>query len=314
MARVTSRSGALFLGLAIFTSCRAATPVVETPGRRNEAEESARRALAAEQSIEVATLPARTLGVPPFDVSPGDTLLAPLAYGLADLLMTDLARSSQLQIVDRLRLDALLRELDLVEAGRVDTTTAPRLGKLVGARRLVLGALTRRSGARMFIDADVADVASGEVESAVSAGAPVAEILRAEKELAFRLFDALEVNLTPAERAAVEQLPTKNVEALLAYSRGVRYEVEGRYGEAAEEHARAVQMDPGFQAARTRLKEAQAAAAETPQIAAPGIGLPAALIVDRVNNPSVPTFGGPQDPSVSLTSQVNIRIIITVPE
>ncbi|HZI44674.1 MAG TPA: CsgG/HfaB family protein, partial [Ilumatobacter sp.] len=77
----------------------------------------------------------------PFSVDGVDTALAPLAYALADLLMTDLARSAQLRIVDRLRLDALLREVRLVEAGRVDTATAPRVGRLVGARRLVIGAL-----------------------------------------------------------------------------------------------------------------------------------------------------------------------------
>jgi hypothetical protein len=61
-------------------------------------------------------------------LSATDTLIAPLAYGLADLLITALQRSGQLQIVDRLRLDALLRETQLVEAGRVDRTTAPRVG------------------------------------------------------------------------------------------------------------------------------------------------------------------------------------------
>lgn len=298
---------AALLAACLCASCRPVAPVqVEAEGRR-QAEESARQAVAVEQSIQVADFPPRSVGIPPFEVASGDTLVAPLAYGLADLLMTDLARSSQLQVVDRLRFDALLRELELVETGRVDAATAPRVGKLVGARRLVLGTLGERPGEKMVIDARIADVASGQVQNAVSAGAPLADILRAEKELAFRLFDALEVNLTPAERAAVEQLPTKNVEALLAYGRGVRYEVEGRYREAADEYRRALSLDPEFQAAATRLDASEAAAGEATDRTV-------ALTVDRLNSPFVPDLGGPQDPSVALGQQVDVRIIVTVPE
>src|SRR5688572_19931288 len=136
-------------------ACRPAPSGRVGPDPTTEAELAARRAVAAEQSIRADTLPVRSLGVAPFSVDGVDTALAPLAYALADLLMTDLARSAQLRIVDRLRLDALLREVRLVEAGRVDTATAPRVGRLVGARRLVIGALAAETGNRFAIQARV---------------------------------------------------------------------------------------------------------------------------------------------------------------
>ncbi|MGH7579786.1 MAG: CsgG/HfaB family protein, partial [Gemmatimonadales bacterium] len=211
-------------------------------------------------------------------------------YGLADLLTTDLARSGRLQIVDRLRLDAVLREIDLVESGRVDTATAPRVGRLVQARRLVLGSLTATPGGGLAIDARVADVASGEVRQAVSASAPLADILRAEKELAFRLFDQLQVTLTPAERGLVEQLPTRNVTALLAYSRGVRYEAEGRYGEAREAYQRAVQIDPAFRGAQERLESIDAEPGVPPTVIA-GADRLAAKVIDGINGPYLSPMG-----------------------
>jgi TolB-like protein len=305
--------------------CHAATPGGVTPERR-AAEEAARRAIATEQGFDASSLAPHSVGVPPFDVAIQDTMLSPLGYGLADLLMTDLARSANLQVVDRLRLDAVLQEIRLVEAGRVDTTTGPRVGRLIRARQLVLGGLSQRSAGELAIDARIADVTTGEVRTAVSATAKLEDILRAEKELAFELFDQLNVSLTPAERAAVEQLPTKNVAALLAYSRGVRFQVEGRYEAAAREYRQAVQLDPGFQPAAERLDDVQTPSGPPQTVAAAAAENEAAqsaraadVVTDRLNGVLVSPIGNQQiiNPIVGgglTTLPATIIITISVPE
>jgi TolB-like protein len=284
----------VFVGaIVLLGACGGPQPGPVTPERQAAAEQAARDAIANEQALDFTTMDPRSLGIPPFESPPSDTILAALGYGLADLLTTDLARSGQLQVVDRLRLDAVLREIRLVESGRVDTSTAPRVGRLVQARRLVLGGLRRTPDGGLAIDARVADVASGDIREAVSAGAPLADILQAEKELAFRLFDRLGVTLTPAERGQVEQMPTKNVTALLAYSRGVRFEAEGRYAEAKDAYQRAVQLDPGFQGAQERLEGAggePATAAPATQVASGTDGL-ASKVVGDINGPYLSPLG-----------------------
>jgi TolB-like protein len=304
--------------------CHAATPGGVTPERR-AAEEAARRAVATEQGLDASSLAPHSVGVPPFDVAIQDTMLSPLGYGLADLLMTDLARSANLQVVDRLRLDAVLQEIHLVEAGRVDTTSAPRVGRLIRARQLVLGGLSQRSAGEFAIDARIADVTTGEVRTAVAATAKLEDILRAEKELAFELFDQFNVSLTPAERAAVEQLPTKNVAALLAYSRGVRFQVEGRYEAAAREYRQAVQLDPGFKPAAERLDDVQApspaqtvATVQADNEAAQSARA-ADVVTDRLNGVLVSPIGNQQiiNPIVGgglTTLPATIIITISVPE
>jgi TolB-like protein len=280
----------LAAGLAcLLAGCGKPQSATVSPARQ-AAEEAARAAIANERSLDVNTPVPHSLGVPPFEVNATDTNLAVLGHGLADLLTTDLARSGRLQVVDRLRLDAVLREIQLVESGRVDATTAPRVGRLVQARRLVLGSLTEMPGGGLAIDAQVADVASGEVRQAVSASAPLADILRAEKELAFRLFDQLEVTLSPAERGQVEQLPTKNVAALLAYSRGVRYEAEGRYGEARNAYQQAVQLDPAFRGAQERLDGVDAVPGVPPPVLAGADGL-ADKVIAGINGPYLSPVG-----------------------
>ena len=315
---------AVALGVAL-AACRPPSSGGIPPDRATVAELAARQAVASEQSIRADTLSARSLGVAPFAVGVADTALAPLAYGLADLLMTDLARSAQLRVVDRLRLDALLREVQLVEAGRVDPATAPRVGRLVGARRLIVGALANEPGRNVGVQARIADVVTGEVRSAVSASAALSDILAAEKELAMRLFRELGVNLTPAEQRAVEERPTRNLAALLAYSRGVRYEVEGRYDAAAAEYRSALGIDPSFTIAGSRLSDVQTRhgsadtriAARTNQRAGQ-VARATNVTVDRVNGVFVSPIGGSQqtgvvtDPSYPAQTAI-IIVLITMP-
>jgi TolB-like protein len=297
--------------LVTFAAALACVPPSATSAeRRRAADEFARRALATEQTITPELLPPRTVGVAPLGVSGADTTLAPLAYGLADLLMTDLSRSPQLQVVDRLRLDALLRELQLVDYGRVDTATGPRVGKLVGARHLVVGSMEQQPAARVAFEVRLANAATGEIRSAVSATSTLDDILAAEKELAFRIFDQLGVNLTPAERALVEQRPTQNLAALLAYSRGVRYEAEGRFDAARREYEAAVRLDPSFTRAGARLSTVQG---QTVGFRAPEqLARVSEVAAERVNatafqNPVA--VRGAADPAFPT---LTIRVVITV--
>jgi TolB-like protein len=300
-----SRAALASLALVLL-ACRASTDVV--PERVTEAEMAARRAVAAERSLATAELPERTIAVPPLRADGTDTLLAPLAYGLADLLMTDLARSAQLQVLDRVRLDAMLRELQLVSAGRVDSAAAPRVGRLVGARRLVIGAIAAQEGDRIVVDARLADVTTGEVQLAASATARLADILDAEKALAFRIFDQLGVNLTPAERAAVDQRPTRNLQALLSYSRGVRFEAEGRYAAAAAEYQRAITLDPSFEQARRRLNDFRMQGSTASLLRA------SALAVERVNRVQIApnaTRGNPGAADASFPEDA-VTVLVTI--
>jgi len=242
-------------------------PAPSTAPAPDPAAEAARRAIASEASIRADQTPEASLGVAPFAVATADTTVAPLAYGLADLLVTDLAQSARLQVVDRTRLDALLRELRLAGTGRVDSATAPRVGRLVGARRIVVGSLAGDAAGGLRVDLRVANSATGRVQPVTSARTTLANVLDAEKELAFRTFAALGITLTPAEQAAVEQRPTRSVTALLAYSRGVRADALGDSPTAVASYRAALAADPSFALARTHLSAA-AARAGAPRVAA----------------------------------------------
>jgi hypothetical protein len=125
---------------------------------------------------------------------------------------------------------------------------------------LIVGGLRQLPGGDLQITAQVADVVNSRVTTAVSARAPLARIIDAESQLAFQIFNALGITLTPAERASIEAAPTRNVAALLAYSRGVRDESFGRYGAAAQQYRAALQADPGFIDASARMSSVESRA------------------------------------------------------
>jgi hypothetical protein len=267
----------------------------------------------------------RTLGIPPFAVAGGraDSVLAPLSYALADLLTTDLARSRRVQLVERTRLGEVLRELDLAASGRVDSASAPRVGRLVQARQLLVGSVTAlpggRAGGDLRLGVRIADVQTGTVEGAIDASAPLADILAAEKALAFRLFDRLGVVLAPDERAAVEQRPTATLAALLAYGEGVRREYLGDFRGAAAAYRRAVRLDPRVRAAADRQAQARtmAEAGVANPAFVPGLRAVDAIVgltIDRLNRPLDPiaTFtpnGRSADPAFPTTAAT---VVITV--
>jgi TolB-like protein len=261
--------------------------------RVKAAEDAARQAIAVEAQLTADTLSPRTVGVLPFDQTGLDSSTADLGYGLADLLRVDLSKSSQLRIVDRLRLDAIMRELALASSGRADSSTAPRVGRLVQARRVVYGALDAQAST-MGVSVGVADAATRQVQPALSAQMGFDKVLDTEKQIALRLFENLGVTLTNAERAAVEERPTKNIAAFIAYGRAARYESEFRFAEAVGAYEEALRLDPSFTLAATRRDEAAGLAGITTRRNA--LARASAMTVDRLNGVFTAPIGGGQPP------------------
>ena len=218
---------------------------------------------AVKQEASIATRPGspRTVAVLPLRFSGPDTSLKSLERGFADLLTTDLARSAQLTLVERSRMQALLDEVKLQQTGATDAASNVRTGRLIRAGRVVQGSLQQLNGTTLRADAAVVDVPTSRVTGTAQNSNLLDQVFDIEKRLALDLFTQLGVTLTVAERNAVEQRPTRSLAAFLSYSRGLTAEDEGRYDDAARFYNDAVRLDPGFGAAQQKSQEARAAAA-----------------------------------------------------
>ena len=222
---------------------------------RREIAEDAKRAVQQEHALGTAAGSPRTVAVLPLSFSGSDSSLRPLGRGLAELLATDLARSSQLTVLERARIQAVLDELALQQSAQTDTATNVRAGRILRAGRLVQGAILQLDESRLRVDAAVVDVPTTQVQGVAQESDELEQLFALEKRIALDLFDELGVTLTVAERNAIEQRPTRSLAAFLAYSRGLAAEDERRYDDASRFYRDATRLDPGFGEALQKDRE-----------------------------------------------------------
>src|SRR5215831_2181173 len=121
-------------------------------------QERARRAVAQEQQLSAVPGPPNTVAVMPFAFTGADTSLKPLERGFADLVTTDLSRSSRLKVLERQQLQALLDEIQLQQRTGVAAGTGVRVGKILQAGRVVGGNIAQLGANQLRTTATVTNV------------------------------------------------------------------------------------------------------------------------------------------------------------
>jgi TolB-like protein len=215
---------------------------------RHEMEFQARQALAQEATLAQLPPEANTIAVMPFSYSGTNAEIQPLTRGLAQLVVTDLAKSRQIRVLERERMQAILSEMRLADSGLTDSGTALRGGRLLRAARVVQGTIVE-VGPALRVDAAVVDVATAGVAGSAGASDALNRLFDLEKQVVLSIFSTLGIQLSDQERAAIEQRPTQNVQAFLAYSRGLVAEDNGDFNGAREAFGQAAGLDPSFRAA-----------------------------------------------------------------
>lgn len=180
--------------------------------------------------------------------------LAALQVGIQQLLLTELAQNPSLRIVERSQIQAILDEQGLVTAGRVDAQTAAQLGRLVGARYMVMGAFVDLYGA-FRIDGRIVDVETGEILNPVEVRDRRQNLYQMLVDLAGEITSG--VSLPPLQVAMVEQRRARAipVEAVTLFSRAQVFEDGGRHEQAIELYRQISQRFPEMTEAREALRQ-----------------------------------------------------------
>jgi len=224
----------------------------------------ARAALDAEQDLVVADIPANTIAVVEFDSRELPPELAPLAKGMAEFTAQDLGKVNSLRVVDRLKIAAIQRELDLSQSEFTDPATAPRIGRLVGGRRIVTGTLIGLGDESFRLSGAIVNTADQSVSTQGHSDGTLAEFFRVQKGFVFDVIEALDITLTPEERTAIEEVPTENFLAFMAYCRGLEFRDHNQMAAARTEFQGAAAMDGGFSQAATQDRSVSALLAMGP--------------------------------------------------
>ncbi|GMQ82778.1 MAG: hypothetical protein BMS9Abin05_2240 [Rhodothermia bacterium] len=175
-----------------------------------------------------------------------DESYAPLGRGLAEMLSVDLSIVGQLRVLERTRLQALQEQIDLGRLPNMDPATSPRAGRFLGAGRIVSGSFNVLGGDEVQVFGTLLETNTSERQDLPSETEPLNNFTDLEKRMVFALLDRMGIELSEAEQRQIQIVPTRNLQAFLAYSRGLMSEDERDYGAAAESFAQAARLDPTF--------------------------------------------------------------------
>lgn len=226
-----------------------------------------RQAIEQEQELNVADVPENTIAVLYFKNINLWKKLHPLEKGLAVMLTTDLSKVRRLKIIERMKLQQLIKELNLSQSELFDVQSAPRLGKLLGAQKLVKGGfITSDEGYFQIIAAVVESQTAELVSIEAQADGRLNDFFKIEKKLVFRLVKAMGIKLSYAEIEEIKKVPTENFMAFLAYAEGLDYEDNGDPVRADNAYQRALGLDPNFQLAKEKIQAVDAAPVSTDKL------------------------------------------------
>jgi len=193
-----------------------------------------------------------TVAVLYFENKTGKSEFDPLQKGLALMLITDLFAVKGLQIVERVRLQALVEEMGFGASGLVDARSAPRVGRILGARWLIGGEITEGS---IKIQSNVLDAGEQKIIGQPLVRGEMSDLFRLEKELLFEIIKLLKIDLTPGEQEELRRPCSTNNKALMALFKGIEASDRGNYEKAAQFYESAIKEDPKICIARGALQE-----------------------------------------------------------
>jgi TolB-like protein len=196
-----------------------------------------------------------TVAVLYFNNKTGLEDLNALQKGMAIMLITDLAKVGKLQVVERIRMQALLDEMNLGASGLVDPATAPKVGKMLGAYYLSTGDIAIGKMAELNITPVLIDVPFETVTPQTAAAGNLQDMFRMEKEILFSIIKQMKIFLTAKEREELNKPLAASSVAALAFFAGVDLSDKGRYAEAAKMYDKAVLEDKNFSMAKDALQE-----------------------------------------------------------
>ncbi|HUL01922.1 MAG TPA: CsgG/HfaB family protein [Gemmatimonadales bacterium] len=176
-----------------------------------------------------------------------------LQKGIAGMLISELGQNPAARVVERENIQQLLDEQNLATSGRVDPQTAAKIGKLVGARYVVLGTFIDFYG-DFRVDARLVNVETSEIVRVESDRMQRDHLYDIIKTVAAKLLK--DANLPPVPKQTSDERTGRQVptEALTYYSRALLYQDRGQRDKAVDMYQRAIAVFPDYTEAAEGLK------------------------------------------------------------
>src|ERR1700746_3617416 len=148
----------------------------------------------------------KSIAVLPFESLSDEKENAYFADGIQDDVLTNLSKVGDLKVISR----------TLVMPYRGKTSNLREIGKALGVSTILEGSV-RRSGNRVRVNVQLIDANSDEHLWASDYDRDLTDVFAIQTDLAEKISDALKAKLSPFEKALMEQKPTQNPDAYLAF-------------------------------------------------------------------------------------------------
>jgi serine/threonine protein kinase len=181
----------------------------------------------------------KSIGVLPFDPVGRTFDDSVFADGMHNDILTQLSKISGLRVIDR----------ESMVLYRDSKKTPQQIGNELEVAYLLEGS-TRRSGGKIRITAQLIKTAQKGQVWADTYDRNDADVFAVQSDIAQRIASSMETVLSPAEKASVEEIPTKSKEAYDYYLRGNyywnNYFTSSGNAKAAELYEKAAEKDSNF--------------------------------------------------------------------
>jgi adenylate cyclase len=187
----------------------------------------------------------------PFENMSGDPDQEYFSDGLTEDLTTQLSLSPQLFVIAR----------NSAFTYKDQAVNVERVGRELGVRYVLEGSV-RRSGDRVRVTAQLIDATSGFHIWSQRYDREMAEIFALQDEISERIFLAVGVEISAAERQRARRKPTNDLSAYEAWQRGLSHFEKFTRDDMAKAQRwfeRAIEIDPNFAEAISHLGSVQTA-------------------------------------------------------
>lgn len=179
-----------------------------------------------------------------------------LEVGMQQMLTTEFAMNDQLRVVDRSRIKELLAEQDLGASGRVDAATAAKVGKIVGAKYMVMGGFIDTYGT-MRLDIQIVNVETTEIMKADRFTFKRDDMMKGVIDAAEKITKDLSLPALPKEVQAQREERTQHItpQAVSYYTKGLLYQDRGDTAKAKDLFSKALVEFPQYTEAQQALDQ-----------------------------------------------------------
>lgn len=189
----------------------------------------------------------KSIAVLPFENLSDDKENAFFADGIQDDILTNLAKVGDLKVISRTS----------VMGYRDKPPSVREIGKALGVSAVLEGSVRRdKNSNRVRVNVQLINAANDQHLWAEDYDRDLTDIFAIQSDLAQKIANELQAQLSPGEKAQLNRRPTTNGDAYLAFVKAgtlhARVEDLDSLNQAAELYQKAVQLDPTFALAYAR--------------------------------------------------------------